>query len=70
MTYSETDVLRLGERLDSIDLDAGERAALDALVAFAARRPSELEALQCAEHADRYKLVLTEILFEPEASAN
>lgn len=68
MSYTQADVARLGEVLESIDLGDGERAALEALVGFAARKPSELEALSHACPAERrqgYCHVLNEILFEP-----
>ena len=55
---------RLGERLDAFDLEAGERAALEALVSFAARKPSELEACRATDGA-WFQNVLPEILFEP-----
>ncbi len=64
MSYTETDVDRLGERLDAIDLAEGERAALEALMAFAARKPSELSGLGNLDSAERYQQVLNEILFD------
>lgn len=63
MSYTESDVLRLGDRLDAIDLAEGERAALEALVSFAARNPSELTALANGTPAS-FRTVLPEILFE------
>ena len=66
MSYTETDVERLGERLAAIDLDQGERAALDALMTFAARTPTEIEALASGDCPNRYKTVLPEILFDSE----
>lgn len=64
MSYTETDVRRLGERLDAFDLEAGERAALEALVTFAARKPSELTPCRTVEGA-WFQNVLPEIMFEP-----
>lgn len=64
MSYTETDVRRLGERLDAFDLEAGERAALEALVSFAARKPSELRACRNTDDA-WFQKVLPEIMFEP-----
>lgn len=64
MSYTETDVRRLGERLDAFALEAGERAALEALVSFAARKPSELDVRPAPDGA-WFQSVLPEILFEP-----
>lgn len=64
MSYTETDVDRLGQRLDAFDLEPGERAALEALVSFAARKPSELDACPTTEGM-WFRSVLPEILFEP-----
>ena len=62
--YDEVDAQTLGGKLEALDLNAGETAALHAVLSFAAQYPDDLQGLD-RQTPGNLAAVLQRVLFEP-----